>query len=85
MIESYTYIKSKSVTDIDGFQTDYTMYRVDGQDKYVFIFGDKDIYLPDTTEPDWECDNEKEANDWFNHYGDDDILDLTTNNTKELY
>lgn len=58
----------KSVMDSDGFWTDYTMYVNDDGDRYVFIFGDKDYYTPENSEPDWECETEAEAREWFDDY-----------------
>lgn len=66
--ERYEYVKSKAVTDSDGFQTDYTMYYDWEDDKYVFIFGDSDIYTPANEYPDYECESEREANEWFADY-----------------
>lgn len=69
-------IDSKSVQDSDGFWTDYTMWYNQFQDKYVFTFGDKDIYYPENSDWDWECETEDEAWEWFNDYEgftDDDI------------
>jgi hypothetical protein len=81
--DRYEYIKSKSVLDSDGFTTDYTMYYDNDEDKYIFIFGDADIYDPYNSEPDWECETEREANEWFNSYNgfeyniDDDMTYLS--------
>lgn len=74
----YEYVKSKSVEDSDGFLTDYTMYYDVLEDKYVFVFGDRDLYDPNEgyDEFDWECDTEQEANEWYYNYEgfiDDDI------------
>lgn len=88
--ERYEYIKSKTVLD-DGWQTDYTMYYDWEDDKYIFIFGDNDVYDPTNESPDWECDTEEEANEWFDNYtGFDDEEDFdecylseTNNNTEE--
>lgn len=66
--DRYEYIKSKSVLDIDGFYTDYTMYYDNEGDKYIFIFGDNDLYNPENTEPDWESDTLQQANEWFDNY-----------------
>lgn len=71
--ESFEFIRSKSVTDSDGFLTDYTLYKVQDDTYYpdggyVCIFGDNDLYDPDNTEPDMEFDNEDDAIDWFNNY-----------------
>ena len=59
--ERYTEIETKEVLDSDGFYTDYTMYKDNMNDRYVFVFGDKDIYRPDDGIFDWEADTEKEA------------------------
>lgn len=66
--KEYTFIKSKSVLDSDGFYTDYSMYKDNSSGKYVMIFGDSDEYNPLNTEADVEFDNEKEARDWFDSY-----------------
>ena len=73
----YNEIASKQVPDSDGFLTDYTMYRNMNDGTYGFIFGDKDIYTPDNSDFDWECDTEEEAREWFDNYVgfDDDLLD----------
>ena len=76
--EEYTYIKSKEVYDYDGFRTEYTMYYDEIMDRYVFVFGDSDMYNPNDgyEEFDFECDTEKEANEWFDNYnGFEDDLD----------
>lgn len=38
--------------------------------KYVFVFGDSDFYDPNEgyDEFDWECDNYREAEEWFENY-----------------
>ncbi len=76
--EYYDFIKTKSVKDMDGFNTDYTMYKDVVTGKYVFVFGDNDIYGPEDGYFDWECETEEEAEEWFNSYNgfddsDDDI------------
>lgn len=91
----YEYIKSKSVMDSDGFFTDYTMYRDTINDKFVFVFGDKDCYEPEEGYFDWECETEAEANEWFDSYngfedGDDFITESKSNctlgsNVKDWY
>jgi len=70
--DKYEYIKSKTVLDSDGFTTDYTMYYDNEDDKYIFIYGDADIYDPYNSDPDWECETEREANEWFNSYNEYD-------------
>lgn len=57
----------KSVIDADGFMTDYTWYKTP-EGENVFIFGDRELYNIDNSDPDFETDNEEEANDWFNSY-----------------
>ena len=72
----YEYIKSKSVYDSDGFLTDYTMYYDYDTDRFIFIFGDNDVYTPYNTYPDYDCETESEANYWFDNYnGFEDDLD----------
>ena len=67
-MERFIEIASKSVTDADGFYTDYTMYQDTETEGFVFIFGDKDYYLPEDTDFDWECETEEEAWAWFSDY-----------------
>lgn len=72
-------VASKTVEDSNGFPTDYTMY-TDG-DRYIFMFGDKEIYTPDPDYADWEAETEERAWEWFNSYNgfadeDDDEYDL---------
>ena len=72
-------IDVKPVKDWDGFYTDYAMWYSESQDKYIFIFGDSDVYTPENSDWDWECDSEDEANEWFNNYeGFDDDIDSAT-------
>lgn len=73
---------TKSVNDSDGFLTDYSMWYNDGEKRWVFIFGDSDIYDPTNTDPDWETENPEEAREWFLDYKgfeDDEDLDLNEN------
>jgi len=65
--DRYEYIKSKTVMDRDGFNTDYTMYYDKDLERYVFVFGDNELYGPGDG-IDWECDSESEAEDWFKNY-----------------
>lgn len=65
---SYIEVASKLVRDFDGFLTDYTMYKCVGTEDYVFIFGDKELYRPESEDFDWSCDSEQEAWEWFNSY-----------------
>lgn len=67
---------SKPVLDSDGFYTDYTMWYSPYEDKYVFTFGDKDIYYPENSDWDWECEDRDEAAEWFDNYvgpGEEDM------------
>lgn len=61
-------VDQKRVRDSDGFMTDYTMYRNEDKSRYIFMFGDADIYEPDPTYADWEVDSEAEAHEWFESY-----------------
>ena len=73
--ERYEFVDVKSVQDSDGFYTDYTMYHDIVEDRYVFVFGDSDLYRPESGDFDWECDSEKEAWEWFNDYSGPGELD----------
>lgn len=66
--EQYTFIKSKQVEDSDGFMTDYTMYYDTENDRYVFVFGDNEVYKPEDEDFDYECETEEQANEWFDSY-----------------
>lgn len=66
--KGFTEIASKQVQDSDGFYTDYTMYRDIETGEYVFVFGDKYMYTPESGDFDWSCDTEQEAWEWFNDY-----------------
>lgn len=59
---------TKSVNDSDGFTTDYSMWYNDGEKRWVFIFGDSDVYDPTNTDPDWETEDPEEARQWFLDY-----------------
>ena len=73
--QRWTDITTKQVRDSDDFLTDYTMYRNNVSGEYVFIFGDNEVYTPENSEPDWECETEQEAWDWFNSYKGFEELD----------
>lgn len=60
-------IDRKRIEDFDGFMTEYSMYRSE-DGKYVFVYGDSDIYRPEDGDFDYECDSEEEAYDWFDNY-----------------
>ena len=65
---------TKPVNDSDGFTTDYSMWYNDGEKRWVFIFGDSDVYDPTNTDPDWETEDPEEARQWFLDYnGFEDI------------
>lgn len=64
----YEKVRSKMVPDSDGFMTDYTMYYDTVNDRYVFVFGDNEVYKPEDEDFDWECETEEQANDWFDSY-----------------
>lgn len=70
-VGSWEMMAVKSVQDSDGFWTDYTMYHNLDDDTFVFVFGDRDVYNPDNSSWDWECDNEDEAWEWFEDYQED--------------
>lgn len=36
--------------------------------RYVFVFGDNDVYGPEDGDFDYECETEEEAYEWFNNY-----------------
>lgn len=75
MAKEFEYIKSKVVNDTDGFLDDYTMYKRLSDGKYIMIFGDKEMYAPEDTEPDAEFDTQREADEWFSSYGEDESID----------
>jgi 5-methyltetrahydrofolate--homocysteine methyltransferase len=87
--EQYTYVKSKDVYDSDGWRTEYTMYYDEVNDRYVFVFGDSDLYDPNDgyEEFDWECDTEREANEWFDNYNgfEDDLDESICNEALRYY
>lgn len=84
-IDYWEEIASKEVQDFDGFWTDYTLYYNESEGRFVCIFGDKDMYNPTNTDPDFECEEKWEAFEWFNDYdtgeaeGEDDTIYESTN------
>ena len=64
----YKYVKQKEVIDDNGFTDIYTMYYDKVNDRYVFMYGDPDLYPPEEGYFDWECDTREQAEDWFNSY-----------------
>lgn len=63
----YEFMSRKSVTDSDGYITEYTWYR-DSDGRHVFVFGDSDLYHPEDGNFDYECDSYEEAREWFESY-----------------
>lgn len=61
-------IDKKQVQDSDGFWTDYTLWYNSNEDRYMCIFGDDDLYNPMNAFPDFECETEEEAREWFDSY-----------------
>lgn len=64
----WEYVSSKTVYDDAGFTDEYYWYKgilPDGTEKHIFMYGDDE---PDDRYADWECDSEKEAQDWFDNY-----------------
>jgi len=60
-------LRSKQVQDLDGFWTDYTLYELE-DGGYGCVFGDKDVYNPDTSYFDEVFDGYDEAKTWFDNY-----------------
>ena len=85
----WEFIERKDVLDFDGFWTDYTLWHNLEDDKWVCIFGDRDLYRPEDSEPDAEFDSEWEAKEWFEDYStedyDDEDLELTTDDRNAGY
>lgn len=77
----YKELKSKSVYDSDGFTTDYTLYMKvipDGSRadvEFVTVFGDNELYRPEDGYYDFECNDFKEALEWFNSYDTEEDFD----------
>ena len=72
-------LESKQVQDSDGFYTDYTLYKNMITGEYVCVFGDKDMYRPEDSDHDYECEDESEAYEWFESYNgfEDDVYTST--------
>lgn len=64
----YEKLRTKEVMDSDGWLTDYTMYYDHLTEQYVFVFGDNDIYDPETADHDYECEDKESAYEWFENY-----------------
>lgn len=72
----YKEIRSKTVYDSDGFTTEYTLYHNTDDDTYLCIFGDRELYTPEDTDPDMEFESEDEALEWFNDYEGPGSVDI---------
>ena len=66
--EHYEEIATKEIRDSDGFLTEYTMYHDLWKDKYLFMFGDRDMTDPEEDYADYECDTREEADEWFESF-----------------
>lgn len=67
--DDWELVKTKSVYDSDDFLTEYSMWYNKDTGAYNFIFGDSDIYTPDTADFDWEDIYDKDlADEWFDNY-----------------
>lgn len=64
----YTLVDTKTVTDEDGFNTDYTWYKRESDGMNVFVFGDTDLYFPQDEYFDWEEEDDEAAKEWFDSY-----------------
>lgn len=86
----YTFLRRKTVTDSDGFTTDYAWY-VSPNGTNVFVFGDMDYYRPEDGNFDFETESNKEAKEWFDNYKgpgeeEDDVdLDFDESLTEASY
>lgn len=45
--------------------------------RYIFVLGDSDYYEPEIDTPDYKCETEEEAYEWFDNYTgfDEDVED----------
>lgn len=64
----WEFIESKTITDWDGFNTDYTLWYDSANNVWCCIYGDSELYDPYNTDPDAEFESEDEAWEWFNSY-----------------
>ena len=64
----YKLVAAKTVTDEDGFNTDYTWYKRESDGMNVFVFGDTDLYFPQDEYFDWEEEDDEVAKEWFDNY-----------------
>lgn len=67
----YELINRKRVLDHGGFLDEYSWYR-DSNGLNVFVFGDSDIYRPESGDFDHEEEDDLAAQEWFDAYGQDD-------------
>lgn len=79
--DRYELVTRKDVLDSDGFYTEYTWYKDNLTGKNIFIFGDSDFYTPENTTPDYETENDEDAQKWFDSYEGfaDDLDELEEN------
>lgn len=66
--ERFVEVDHKSVTDYDGFTTEYTWYKDKVNNTNVFVFGDRDVYKPTDGDYDWQEENDEAAKEWFDSY-----------------
>lgn len=74
-LKGWQHLASKEIIDFDGFLTDYSLWYnpyLDG-DNYVCMYGDDELYTPVDAEPDFSCDTEKEAWEWFENYDTEEM------------
>lgn len=70
-LQGWQKLASKEIIDfVDGFITDYSLWYnpYSKDDKYVCIYGDDELYTPLTADPDFSCETEQEAWEWFEDY-----------------
>lgn len=86
--DRYEVVERKDVLDSDGFYTEYTWYNDTLTGNNIFIFGDPDFYTPENTTPDYETENDEDAQKWFDSYegfaDDSDELEENTNVQKRF-
>lgn len=76
-VDQWTELESKLVADADGMMTDYTLYSNSDGTLFICMFGDKDIYTPDSSYADFETEDEQGAYEWFHSYrGFEDELEI---------
>ena len=73
----WSLVQVKTVSDSDGFNTEYAWYT--NGDKHIFMFGDSDVVEPDEDYADWIAETQEEASEWFDSYtgfeGSSDVWD----------